>query len=461
MRYLSQIIIAALLVVSCQIVDENAPTPDEAFIKYYGDLAAYEASDIEILYDASGETAEGLIVFGSRLTDQGDRDLFLLRTDLGGNVTDTISYGYTNQTDRDFDGDGIPDPFRGDDRAGQILPLPEGGFVIVGTSSITINSLGISDLEAMSIGFLNSDLTLSGDTLFTLFSDFPPNTDLDLVGNDVILLSDGSLLFAGAIEVDRGGGVTDLDNYFLKFNSTDGMIFAKVQGEPGEDDIPVRVFEKAGGNLVCIGYSESPSLLGENNGNNGTNVYYLELSPDGIPVNFVAYGLEDPNPAVTAVYNERVSNAIETPWGYSVVGTSITSADQELSFVMNLSRSGIYFSGNNYINSVFYPEGTRPQTRGVGITLSANNEIIMVGQYLSFASAGGPRREEGMFVKFDQSAQPAGNESFFGLADGDDAVVDAVTLPDGKIVAVANVDFGGGVRLISLIKLNDTGALDR
>ena len=66
-----------------------------------------------------------------------------------------------------------------------------------------------------------------------------------------------------------------------------------------------------------------------------------------------------------------------------------------------------------------------------------------------------------MFVKFSQGSAPvAGAESFFGLADGNDTVVDAVTLPDGKIVAVANVDFGGGVKLISIIKLNDDGSLD-
>lgn len=76
MRYLIHIMIVSLLVMSCQIEDENAPKPDEAFIKFYGELTSYEASDIEVIYDATGEVAEGLIdlpVCPDRLFPPDDR----------------------------------------------------------------------------------------------------------------------------------------------------------------------------------------------------------------------------------------------------------------------------------------------------------------------------------------------------------------------------------------------------
>lgn len=447
--------------VSCQIEDDNAPTPDETFIKYYGELTSYEASDIEILYDATGEIAEGLVVFGSKTSVRGDKDFFVLRTDLQGNLIDSISYGYENQTGRDFTGDGNPDTFEADDKASQIQPLPGGGFLTIGTSTINENVLNISDYQLLTVAALTNDLALQDeDSILVLASEFG-NVDLDLVGNDIILLSDGSFLIAGAVELNRGGGVVDFDNYFLKLNVNTGVVFENEQGELGQDDILVRAFEKANGNLVCIGYSNTPSLLGENNGINGTNVYYLELSPNGTPVNFASYGFEDTREDNDIVYNEQVNNVIETPWGYSVVGTSNTSQNEELSFVMNLSNNGIYLSGSNHYNSIYNPSGTTLQTQGFGITRSLNNDIIMVGKYSSFVTETESRGGEGMFVRFDQSAQPSGNESFFGLTDGDDTVVDAVTLPDGKIAAVANVDFGGGVKLISVIKLNADGSLDR
>ncbi|MEO9484485.1 MAG: hypothetical protein ABJG47_13600 [Ekhidna sp.] len=461
MRYLP-LLIFAFLIVSCQIEDDNAPSPDEAFIKYYGELTSYEASDIEVIYDATGEIAEGLVIFGSKINELGDNDYFVLRTDLQGNLIDSLSYRYENETGQDFTGDNIPDDLKGDDRSSQIHVVPGQGFIIIGTSSITQNTLGISDFQILTLGFLDNDLNLRGDTLVALASS-PGNVDLDLMGNDAILLSDGNFLIAGAIELDRGGGVTDFDNYILKFNFTNGVSFEEIQGVPGagEDDVLVRAFEKDNGNLVCIGYSNSPSLLGENGGTNGTNVYYLELSPNGTPVNFYAYGMDDPDPSDGGVFNEQVNNVIETPSGYTVVGTSTTASDQEYAFLMNLSNNGLYLNASNHLNSIYNPDLSILQTRGFGVTQALNNELLLVGKYLSFTTASEARGGEGMFVQFDQSAQVTGAESFFGLADGDDGIVDAVTLPDGKIVAVANVDFGGGVKLLSIIKLNADGSLDR
>lgn len=461
MRYLFPIIFAAFLVVSCQIEDDNAPTPDETFIKYFGELTSYEASDIEIIYDATGEVAEGLVVFGTKVNDLGDKDFYILRTDLDGNFVDSTSVGFVNQTNRDFNGDGNPDSFRGEETSAQIQTIPGGGFVIVGTSNINETALNILDFQLLTLGFLDDDLNVIGDSLLAISSAID-NVDLDLIGNDVIILSDGGVLIAGSKEIDRGAEA-DFDNYYLKFDlANDQTVFEYNQGVPGSDDVLVRAFEKANGNLVMIGYSSAPSLLGENGNNNGTNVYFLEVSSNGTPVNFAAYGFE--NSANNVVYNETVNNVIQTASGYSVVGTSTTGLDERFSFIMNLSNDGIYLSGTNHLNSLYDNNPNDEnilQTQGFGVTQAANNDIIVVGQYESIEIDNQSRGEEGMFVKFDQAAQPIdGAESFFGLADGNDQIVDAVTLPDGKIVAVANVDFGGGVKLISVIKLNADGSLD-
>ncbi|WP_424961092.1 hypothetical protein [Ekhidna sp.] len=460
MRYIIHIMIVSLLVFSCQIEDDNAPKPDEAFIKYYGELTSYEASDIEVIYDATGEVAEGLIVFGTKVTEAGDKDYFVLQTDLEGNLVDSTSYGFINQTDRDFTGDGNPDDFRGDETAGQIELIPGGGYITIGTSSISENALDISDFRILTLAFLDADLNLVSDTLLTLVSQ-EDNTELDLEGNDVILLSDGSILMVGAKEFDRGGGVSDFDNYFFKFSFTDGVIFNQTQGVAGENenDVIVRAFEKSSGNIVMLGYSNTPSQLGENGGVNGTNAYFLEIDPNGTPVNFAAYGLDDP--ADGRIYNEQVNDAIKTSFGYSLVGTSNTSNDEQFGFIMNLSNNGVFLSANSHDSSTYNTENNTLQTLGNGVVQASDNSLILLGQYLNFTTNNLARGGEGMYVKFDQAANPvAGEETFFGLSDGNDEVVDAVVLPDGKIVAVANVDFGGGVKLISIVKLNDDGSLN-
>ena len=203
-------------------------------------------------------------------------------------------------------------------------------------------------------------------------------------------------------------------------------------------------------------------LEGENGGFNGTNVFFLETDINGTPINSAAYGIDDTrDPTSTTVYNETVNDVIKSASGYSVVGTSNTTGNEQFAFIMNLSNSGVFLNAASHHFSAFNEGTTTLQTSGEGITQAIDNKLIMLGQYLSFNTGNLSRGGEGMFVKFSQGSVPVeGAESFFGLADGNDSIVDAVTLPDGKIIAVANVDFGGGVKLISIIKLNDDGALD-
>ena len=60
---------------SCQVEDDQSPSPEDAYIKYYGELTSYEAADIEIV--SEGGEANSLIVFGSKLSTNGDRDFYL------------------------------------------------------------------------------------------------------------------------------------------------------------------------------------------------------------------------------------------------------------------------------------------------------------------------------------------------------------------------------------------------
>jgi hypothetical protein len=460
MKHLLHIFLIFILI-SCQIEDDNAPTPDEAFIKYYGELTSYEASDIEIIYDATGEMAQGLIVLGSKLSEFGDTDFFVLITDLNGTILDSASFELRNDIPDDDDpsSSNIQDfpEIRSNDVGGQIHRLTNGNYAFSGTSSYTQNSAGISDFRLGRLAIITPELSLVSDTFLTVTDD---SYGLDIIANDVIQLRDESLLIVGAREFSRGPGITDFNNYLVKLDLNGGVVFDITQGisGEGEDDLLVAAFEKADDNLALIGYSNKPSDRGENEGNNGTNVLYLETDANGTPIISSAYGLDDSS---NDIFNEEVNNVIKTTSGFVIAGTSSTSQNDQYAFIMNITNSGVLVSANNHINSAFNSQSSVLQTIGMGVTQALNNDLILVGQYTSFTSGGFSRGGEGLFVKFDQGSNPIeGAESFFGLSDGNEIMVDAVTLPDGKIVALANVDFGGGVKLISIIKLNDDGSLD-
>lgn len=472
MKYLPYILLCLLSMVSCQIEDKNAPKPEDTFIKYYGELTSYEAKDIEIYYDASGQEPQGFVVFGTKKTQKEDIDYFVMRTDLQGILIDSTSFGYSDTLDIDRDGkaddwtgDGQSDRFRADEIAGQIQYVNGFGYAIVGSSSVTINPLGVSDWRWLTYGFLDENLAPKVPSGEPLNAKFFRNgaTLLNATGNDIIQLASGDFLIVGAREVSRVGATKDFDNYYLKLTASNDVIFEKKKGIAGEDDILARGFENENGNLAMIGTSNRPSAEGENEGNNGANVLFLETDPNGTFINSVAHGLDDPSN--NTIFDEEVSNVIKSDAGYTVVGTSNISGNQQFAFLMTMTGSGDILCAQNHNNSVY----GSVQTIGQGVTLALNNDLILLGQYPSLSytdsitGANVSRGGEGMFVKFNQSCRPiAQAESFFGLAvaDGNDMVVDAVTLPDGKIVAVANVDFGGGVKLISIIKLNDDGSLN-
>ncbi|NQZ75907.1 MAG: hypothetical protein HRT61_07320, partial [Ekhidna sp.] len=406
-------IVLAFSLVGCQIEDENSPTSEEAFIKYFGELTSYEASDIEIVYDATGTIAEGLIVLGTQLSENGDKDFFVLRTDLDGNLIGSNSFGVSDTLDFDGDGnpddwtgDDIPDRFRGEESAGQIQYIADfgdgsSGFAFVGSSSITINALGISDWQFMTFGLLNEDLTIrtiAGDSLISVgeATDDATPVLLDYIGNDIIQLSSGNFLVAGARQVAQPGNLVDFNKYFLSFTRNGDLLLEIDVGRDGSDDVAVRAFEKENGNLVFIGHNNAQSQRGENLGFTGTNVSYLETDRNGTEVNALSYGIDDSRDASDLTrYDDFVSDVVQTPVGFSVVGTSETSGNEQFAFLMNLASNGQYLHSSAHHFSVYNEGDEAKESLGLGITQALDNNLILLGQYTSFNANGLSRGGEG------------------------------------------------------------------
>lgn len=454
-----------LAVVGCHIEDKNAPQPRESFIKYFGELADQEAADIQPLWNADSSDVDAYLLFGTQEVEGQSRDYYVAVADPSGGLIRSKSFGFRLPVDGlDFTGDGVPDEILADETASRIHAISN-GFVVVGTSTIsslvgqTTNggnrSVEILDLSFATIAFFDLELNLLGDRVFPVFGDVDLFNDqqLDLVGNDIIPLADGSFLLIGAKETD-----TDLDFYARKFaiSGTDVTVswertFGFIGG--GLDDVFVKGFEKSNENLALFGYSEDLGTEGEA----GINVTFMELNKNGNVVRSNSNGMND---NAVFVADDVLEDVVEKPGGYLAVGTSAAN-DSTSAFFMDINSSGIAAS-KGVLNSDFTLNGQGLQTQGKAAAQTRSNDFVIVGNYPNFRTDSETRAGEAMFSRLDQGgSKRSGFEKNYGLGDGNDTAEGIVLLPDGKMVIIATVDFGGGVKMISLIKLNDTGELDR
>lgn len=462
--------LAFLLIISCQIEDDNAPTPDASFIKYYGGQAEQEAVDLLPIWNADSTDVASFVILGNQTLEDSTKEYFVSEVDNVGNLIRSNTIGFA----RSFPGiilddDLIPDILSSEDAASSIKAVP-GGYVIIGTSNISQQGLifDLVDLSFITYAFLDEDLQLRSNVRGVRGEiDFPAGIQLDVFGNDVIPLDDGNFLILGAEETN-----TDLDFFVRKIfprpnQTSDSIIWERTFGLSGSDDVLIKGFEKDNGNLALFGYSDDFG----NNGEGATNVTFVELNENGNIVNSNSTGITDD---ATFDFFDVPTDVITKPGGYMVVGTS-TVNELTYSFFMDLDQNGIA-NRKDTVSSEFTfgendptdPTANRIETQAFGVTASATNDFIIVGQYPSFRTdensrdGVASRGAEAMFLRIDQAGNKvAGFENNFGIGDGNDVAVDAIELPDGKIVALSTTDFGGGIKMITLIKLNDTGKLDR
>ena len=452
MRKTLSAVCLTLLLLTCQVEDGNVPAPEDAFIKYIGGFARHEAADLEPIYNEDSSDVTGFIVFGTQQAEGGEPDYYVAQTDAGGNLiaSNTFDLEVASLQDEgfiiDLDEDGEGDENVISSEAARSIKSIPGGYLFIGNSTITIAGTDNS-LTFITVGILNAELEFQSDVGGLLPIIEAVNGRVrNVFGNDIVFLPDGSLVIAGAIAKTPN----DRDFYLKRFGRDTVYYTFTDLGLTGvgRDDVFVKALPEADGNLAVFGYSEDLGTRGEL----GTNVTYFKINVDNGGIeNSNSIGISD---SPSSVSFDVLADVILKPGGYFAVGTS-TINDRKRAFFMDIDRSGL---GNR--KDTIAAAGSL-QTEAMAVTATPSNDFVIVGRYTNFRSPEGPRGGEILFYKTNSAGEAiAGTENNFGLRDGNDVAVDAVTLPDGKIVMLANVDFGGGVQLLSLIKLNEDGELD-
>lgn len=437
-----------LSLVACQIEDKDAPTPSESYIKYFGEAnTSYDMVDMEVIYDANDSTMiNSVIMLGTRQQEDARSDIYLVKTDAIGTFIADTAYSF------DLDSDDVATHLS---RAGD-------NILVVGNTSTSPPG----GLNGVIWNEFTTDLTPVSQphpdtTLYSIFTD--PTNPTRISANDMIQTNDGNFVMVGNYITQSG----DQQYYRLKIdatqkgnisypssasNSDPALVWFFSAGVGAEDDL-VRVFEEDNGGLVFIGNSSFSDI----DGNGGVNVIVINATSTGSTSNRRSYGfnLNENSPNAT----DKMADAIAKQGGYAIVGTS-TQGNSSQAFFIDTGAPSL----RRLLTSSFTLNDVGIKTEALGITQGANNDFMIVGRYPDFridTSKGQEnKRTEAMIYRTDQFGLPiAGLETNYGLILGDDKAVVAKTLPDGKILVGATIDFGNS--LMSLLKLNDSGQLDK
>ena len=430
-------LIPLVLIFGCSSITDI--TPEETFVKYYGDDGFFNVVDM-ILTNREVES-EGFIVLASRSGDftidnageeetiSDSQDFYVVQIDEQGTAL--------LEKRIDFEGDNIYG-FKYPKRISEST----NGYLVIGSHNV------LKDEETKSIIIWaevndNFDQISGWQTVGDTVSNY--------YGLDISEMSDGGVLVAGY--TDENG---TNDYYYAKIGGTDDE-WERVQSRMASDDQLVRALDIENENFVLIGRTDQPSDDGEG----GANIERTVIDPAGLIVNSAVYGLPDDNGQSWDIPRE----VIEKPNGFTIVGESF--GDAELAnggrpFLMNVDLTGAVSTEVFYSDSEDVALGI--EAGAYGITRLANNNLMIVGQTDGFdqTEQGKNTNDNGVEVMYfitDQAGEQISEVFQLGLVNGDDAGRKIMSTTDGSVLIAANYDFGGGLQQIAVFKVNVNGEL--
>ena len=317
-------------------------------------------------------------------TASGNKDLYLVITDLWGDEVESWTY--------DFAG--------GDDEILSISPSKDGEFVIAG---YVTDSIGYRQAIILKI-------TSSGDTSWR-YTD-PENLHHE-IATDVIDTGDGFVFVGSTTRVDN----TKNGGYPLPGDSTDFFV-KKIKPEEGNENVQ---WEYIGGypgkdEGVSLAYLDQENTLvvaGNRNTEDHSEVVLMKLTETGI-VTYVRIW-EDPSNAKTVVDLDTSAN--------------------EIAIVGNQFDNSIFYSRLDFsLNSPFCTTCEYPNAEASSITFSPNQKLIITGTKETSAN------QKDILVLQSQNGMIAPQQLFGDR--GDDFGAKSLQLHDSSLVIAGTVDFG-------------------
>ena len=418
-----------ILVMACTM--ESEITPADVFVKYYGTQDEQRATDFQV------NTAGEYVIFGTRkVDDETANDFYMLRVDQQGNLINSATLGIED------------DEENANNELAYRIKVIDQGYLIVG-STAPLNEALIPGQRLLYWAHLDESFEVVTQVIDTVNGGVG-----DLEGTDIFYTSGDSVLITGysdAFENNQSGQPEDgTTKLFVGKWSLDGETgWKKTYGFAGSNDEAKAVFEKPDGNIIVFGVTDEVG----SNGEAGQNVVVYQLNRYGTsPVGEVPrYGTDG---------DDEMNRVIKISGGYAVVGTSFIG-NVSNPFIMILDDEARMVSQDNLVFEVDFKEDDPFDGIGLGVTRAANNDFVVVGRVLDYEDENDlAKNNEMMFIRTTQSGQQiSGAVKNFGLVAGNDEAISALTLANGSIAVLGTADFGSGVTLITLMKMNADGLI--
>ncbi len=437
---MKRILLLFPLIVFLSCTGDSDISPEDIFVKFYGDQDA-TLTLTDMIMRADGQ--EGVVLFGTRdgtvPTDASDEDItitsfFVVLTDQVGAVDNKQRIQFIN------DKDGFEESLD----ASKITPLVDGGYLVIGTSSLP-NLDDSGDVSYAIWAELNDSFEVVGD--WQAVGDSVSN----YYGVDINVTDDGGVLAAGYTDTN---GSNDL--FYHKVGGTNDD-WARNPPRAGSDDQLVRMLPTEDGEFLLVGRTDALSEDGET----GINVERTLIDQEGVIQNSLVYGTSD---GVNTDYDDIPYDVIEKPGGFAIVGEAISSDDNSTPFLMNVDLTGLATKELNYTIE-FRDASAFGEGRAYSITQTLSNDYVIVGEILKYdvmdkkGNFLKTRNGEAMIMPINQGGTQIGGIKNYGVENDDDTAIRVLTAPDGSILVGAIYDFGGGLKQFALLKMNVEGEL--
>ena len=439
--------IVLLMAYGCVVEPDYGPRPEDTFIKYYGISGSNEVVDMIISNEGN------LVILGNEESSAAgaSKDIVILEIDTVGNLIKKRIFDIqTLFLDDSLYTFGITD-----DQAVRIKTVDGGYLLCANFTTKDDNANGI------------------GSKIFWCELD----NNFDIIGKqvisdagyywevgDIIKSRDGNIVIVGGTNKKEEGDNAirpEKQRYLTKRSiENDTVFWSKTFGYDDVDDFAIGVFELSDGNLGVIGKTGKSGNQGEA-GLNATFAIFTEIGSSSSIDN--VYGFEFQG---DADFNDDVGDFIHTETeDVIIVGTSTSnnSVDpRSFPFLFRIRKAGTLVFKELLNSSVL-----DVNSGGMDVTIGAQNDLIITGVFYNYADSisNETYNDQVLFKRTNQFGEAPDEylsyQNHFGLTTGNDIGKAILTLPDGSIAIAATIDFGNSRTLISYLKVNNKGILQR
>lgn len=436
MKYPHILLLLVLAVVTgCAPNGDESIAPEKVFVKYFGNQSAHRLHDI-----ALSETGE-YILFGTRKSegDTTGSNFYLVKTDAAGNQLDAAVIDIDNT----------------EDVAARVKVI-DGGYLIVGNVA-ELNDALLPQAKKLFWAHLNSDFSIVNSVILsaTELNAGANLIDDELVGVDILLTQNDSVLVLGTSTVRAPNELTKPNNLqqqiLVQKASLDGGVrWTKTTGYQNSDEGAIALYENTDQSLIIVGSTSAIT----SNSFSGTNVSVMFFNKEMTSQNNAPlFGIEVGG---ELGYNEVPASVYRsTPDFGNLIITGTTSfGPSSAPFLMVVSEGGTLISGEvlqpNFDGNAF----------GLGVTRTLENDFVVIGRMESWNDGGVNKGDEAMFIRTSQLGETLPEFTHnYGTQNGNDEAKATLTAPDGSIVVGGTTDFGSGITMFTLMKMNDEGEL--